>query len=49
MKCHRQQEEQERQAEMKRSRIRLKAEIKEEPVETVVVFNPNNLQNISTP
>uniref|UniRef100_UPI00398E53FB zinc finger protein 541-like isoform X4 n=1 Tax=Pristiophorus japonicus TaxID=55135 RepID=UPI00398E53FB len=49
MKCHRQQEEQERQAEMKRSRIRLKVEIKEEPGETVLVFNPNNLQNITTP
>ncbi|XP_051899996.1 zinc finger protein 541-like [Pristis pectinata] len=49
MKCHRQQEEQERQAEMKRSRIRFKVEIKEEPEETVVVFNPNNLQNITTP
>ncbi|XP_067875293.1 zinc finger protein 541-like [Heterodontus francisci] len=48
MKCHRQQEEQERQAEMKRSRIRLKVEIKEEPEETILVFTPNNLQNITT-
>ncbi|XP_062920928.1 zinc finger protein 541-like [Mobula hypostoma] len=49
MKCHRQQEEQERQEKMKRSRIRLKVEIKEEPEEAVVVFDPNNLPDITKP
>ncbi|XP_072918557.1 zinc finger protein 541-like [Hemitrygon akajei] len=47
MKCHRQQEEQERQEKMKRSRIRLKVEIKEEPEEAAVVFDANNLPDIT--
>ncbi|XP_042201385.1 zinc finger protein 541 isoform X2 [Callorhinchus milii] len=49
MKCHRQQEEQERRAEIKRSRIRLKVEVEEKTEPKELITHVDNFQNNTAP